>query len=558
MTIFRYVFLSICAVAELLLFLFGLTGFSVGESAPLGMVLAITVGAAVMLLITLVSFYKVSKGSKFPVLQGFLLKLSVLIMALGISWFALDIPEAGWVGVIVSIPLAALSLLLPRLSEANSEKKNVIRPAEIPAFDKDKAEWAFDDAAAEYLRLHGEGIRLDTQEGKKAFADRIASMSESEVGAIYDYAGTPAAYFLGWLIRRELVSDEYLAIHGTGESQALASGSMTPIEIFRNMDYVLTREDIKLGARSFVDQYYRYEKGIMPFSHSTHRYFFDYYRVFCSGSDVPRYYCVDFDRKGFEELMGILDRRYRDYNDCILDEEEMVPDDRKLKCRYFDTEAELWHEPGTPADYVQMCADSFENMGDHLCRDMSEFLVEYCTEELSDEELHPENVIRKFEPSKVVVLKPETSIMRQDAASVPAYVILGGSEWEEEHGISFTVIGEYATGCAYYADVQSPWEEDMQWNYMIRRDRENERLCAVSVIPERFGGSSAADNQVTVPVAAARRKNEADIMVEALFTLGQVQKYDCKFTYHEGKPNYLLMVARNGQETVFADSVRLL
>ena len=54
MTIFRYVFLSICAVAELLLFLFGLTGFTVGESAPLGMVLAITVGAAAMLLITLV------------------------------------------------------------------------------------------------------------------------------------------------------------------------------------------------------------------------------------------------------------------------------------------------------------------------------------------------------------------------------------------------------------------------------------------------------------------------------------------------------------------------
>ena len=47
----------------------------------------------------------------------------------------------------------------------------------------------------------------------------------------------------------------------------------------------------------------------------------------------------------------------------ILDEEEMVPDARKLKSRYFDTEAELWHEPGTPADYVQMCADSFENMG---------------------------------------------------------------------------------------------------------------------------------------------------------------------------------------------------
>ena len=120
-----------------------------------------------------------------------------------------------------------------------------------------------------------------------------------------------------------------------------------------------------------------------------------------------------------------------------------------------------------------MCAGAFENIGAHLCRDMSESLVEYCTGDLTDEELLPENVLRKFRPYKVVVMKPEGTQEVSAEAPVPAYVILGESEWEEEHGISFTVIGDFAVNCGYYADAESPWEEDMRWNYLIRRDAEN-------------------------------------------------------------------------------------
>ena len=91
-------------------------------------------------------------------------------------------------------------------------KRNTAKVPEFPAFRGDKAEWAFDDAAAEYLRLNGEPQDTETEQGKKALADRIAAMSDTEKEKIYDYAGTPIAYFMGWLIERGLVSDAFLGL----------------------------------------------------------------------------------------------------------------------------------------------------------------------------------------------------------------------------------------------------------------------------------------------------------------------------------------------------------
>ena len=119
-------------------------------------------------------------------------------------------------------------------------------------------------------------------------------MPDSEKEKIYDYAGTPIAYFMGWMIERGLVSDAFLDMHASEELQAFRDGIRTPVELFREMDYVLAADDIRQEAMHFVNLYYNSAKGVMPFSHNTHRYFFDYYRIVCCGSDVPPYYCVDF------------------------------------------------------------------------------------------------------------------------------------------------------------------------------------------------------------------------------------------------------------------------
>ena len=308
MKAFRYIFLTICAFAEASLFAFGITGFIAyrgdpDPNVPTMVVAAVTVCALALLGITIKSFINVSKDREAPVIYGFLLKFPVMIFALGIMWFALGIPEAGWLAVILSIPLAALFICLPRLRE-NRKKAQPVRTAHVLAqFTRDKAEW----------------------------------------------------------------------------------------------------------------------------------------------------------------------------------------------------------------------------------------------------------VIRHFSPYKVVVFRPDSS-----NEGAYAYVVLGESEWEPEHGISFTVIGDHVVAFGGYGDAEPPYEEDLQWRYRILEDAARGNYCAAEVIPARFGGRpDSADNQVVVPRAAAERKRQFEDLIEALFVLKLAEHYDCKITYQEGKPNYLFLETTAGSRRTFADSIGL-
>ena len=575
----RYVFLSICLIAEIGLLVFGIAGIAAfwgdsNASVPIAMVIAMTVCAAVQIGVTVAGFIKVRRKREFPVLPGFFLKLGAFMIALGVSWFALEIPEAGWVGLILGGLLAALGLLWPRL--AGSGPKIESRHAvSRPVFRADKAEWAWEDAAIEYLRLHGQNIERGTEECSRILreiaeqvpgtlsdtagdhagmpAARTSSDQASLSDTIFDYAGMPIAYFLGWLIGRDLVSDAFKELQDPGDLRAVKGGSLSPLEILRNMDYVLETNDVAPEARPFVDWYYNTEKGPAPFSHRTQRYFLDYYRVICSGYDVPRYYCVDWDKDKAAELAQVLDRRYKEFSESGWDEDELKTGGEKLRAPYFDTEAELVWETGTLRRYVRLCADAYQNMGEHLAKELSENLIEYCQDE---GEMTTEMVLSKFEPSRVVVLKPRD----EDAAEigeVPAFVIQGGCEWEPEHGVSFTVIGEYVVGSEYYADAESPWEEDLLWKYRIRRDAENGRTCTAEVIPVTFGGRASADNQVVIPAAAQERRREYDARIEALFMLGLAERYDCRLTYDGDVPNYMFIAASKGDERTYADSLPL-
>ena len=577
MNAIRYVFLSCCLIGEFSMFLFGIAGMAVflgnpSPDVPIAMVPAVTVCAAVQICITIASYRKVRLKKEFPVLPGFLLKAGAFMIMLGISWFALEIPEAGWFGLVLGGILAVLGMLWPKIAGTGARRAPAEHTASLPVFRADKAEWAWEDAAIEYLRLHGRNIERNTPEGSRILreiaeaapggdADSAAGSDASDAGSlsdrIFDYAAMPIAYFLGWLIRSDLVSSAFKDMHDAGSLRAVRGGSLSPLEILRDMDYVLAREDIAPEALAFADSYYNTEEPAGAFSHRTQRYFFDYYKVVCSGFDVPRYYCVDFEREKFQKLADILDRRYREFTEGGFDEEQMRSKGQKLRSQYFDTEAELLWEPGALQRYVRLCADAYENMGGRLVRDLGEHLIEFCPE---GGEMEAEAVLRKFEPAKVVVLNPEELCDDQpdgESEAVPAYVILGGSEWEREHGISVTVIGEYVVNCGFYADAESPWEEDLWWKYRIRRDAEDGRVCAGCVIPERFGGQSTADNQAVIPESAQLRRQQYDDRVEALYILGQADKYDCRLTYDGGAPNYMFISAEKGDRRVYADSLPL-
>ena len=270
------------------------------------------------------------------------------------------------------------------------------------------------------------------------------------------------------------------------------------------------------------------------------KYFFDYYRTVCGRFDVPRYYCVDFDPERFHELEEVLDRRYAEFNNRGPAEDDLEEDGRKLRTHYFDTEAELFHEPGTPPEYVNLCADAYKTMGGRLSRAISGELLEYCTEDLPGEDVPPEKILPHFHPKRVVVMKPVS--LRTPGAHdhgpeteepVSAYVILGESDWEQEHGIAFTVIGDCVVNSSFYADALSPWTEDMMWEYRRQRDAELGNFCEAEAVPAQFGG--AGNDRIRMLAASARRKEEIDEMIEALFVLKMAEKYDYKIVYRKMK-----------------------
>lgn len=572
MKIFRYIILSLCAAADIGLFIFGVMGIGAfagdpNPSVPMAMIVSWTIGAVILAGLTVWSFYRTAKGKTAPLLYGFLLKSVTVMLVLSATWFSLGIPEAGGIGLFLAALLGALGFALPRMWGAPTKTSHTGTGVKLPVFTADKAKWAWDEAAMEYFRLQGSVYDLQNSEQYKAYQDRVAAMKDEESNQIYDYAGTPIAYFLGWLVQRNLVSEDFLQLHGIEAVQAVREERDTPLSLLRNMDYVLSSEDIAPGMNSFMVYYYEDERRFGPYTSKRHKYFMDYYRAVCSGFTSPRYYCADFNWERFHELARILDRRYREYNSEELFSDDYAQQERTLKAEYFDTKAELCCEPGTPPEYAERCADAFEHMSETLRIELAASLEEYCTEEMP-EEMTPDKILRMLEPSKVVVCKPVDLGAATDGIGaapggsgetepVPAYVILGESAWEPEHGVAFTVIGDSVVSDSYYADAESPWQEHFMWKYRIHRDALNGDYCEVDKIPADFGGSGEAADRIRVPLAAAQCKKEMDLIIEALYIRGFAQKYECKVTYDADKPNYLFISTMKGEERTFADSIPL-
>ena len=179
MKVFQYIYLSICAMAEAALLIFGILSLVIfildpDPDVPIAMVAAVTACAMVLLGITVSSFIKAAKDREHPILYGFLFKGPVLIFTLGIIWFALGIPEAGWIAVIPSVLLGALILCIPKLKENDKKLQAAQKVWSMTQFTGEKAEWALEDAAAEYRRIYKRSLdnRIDNHIDDCGMIDR--------------------------------------------------------------------------------------------------------------------------------------------------------------------------------------------------------------------------------------------------------------------------------------------------------------------------------------------------------------------------------------------------
>jgi len=107
----------------------------------------------------------------------------------------------------------------------------------------DKAEWQYDSAMKEYCEATGK---------------KQEELTSADEDTIWEYAGNHIAFFITWLIRRDLLGDFH---HEDEEEEKdlreVKDQKKTGMYILRKYsDMVLTDEDISEDILGFVEDYY--------------------------------------------------------------------------------------------------------------------------------------------------------------------------------------------------------------------------------------------------------------------------------------------------------------
>ena len=155
---------------------------------------------------------------------------------------------------------------------------------------KYKSEWAWEDAAQEYLKL----------KNKK----KIDELSQEENEIIYKYASMPLAYFVMWLIENDFIDEDY---HMFEEWEEVKERKETPVEFISRNDYYFSGQDIAEKIIPFVDYYYDniYENSNRDKS--------DYYQ--CIKNENGLYYCIDFSWDIYDRIANKINNAYKKYKE---------------------------------------------------------------------------------------------------------------------------------------------------------------------------------------------------------------------------------------------------
>ncbi|MBP3808531.1 MAG: hypothetical protein ILA13_09115 [Eubacterium sp.] len=366
-----------------------------------------------------------------------------------------------------------------------------------------KGKWAWENAAKEYRRL--KGISEDVE------------LSEEETYKIYDYTVTPLSYFYGWLCEKNLLGEGF--VNEFGEDAALdiinrvKTGVSTPLDVLGEFDCYFSYEWIKSEAREFFRVYFD-SRNIF---NDKNCYIYDYYE--CNGEPVDRYYCMEYSLEIQKKMNQRLDERYYEYNnknprvynssdyyEDYDDEDNIV----NVHSDYFDTDLEVYRfgrkiKGEFPEDYALKCVQSFSQMSQEQWNRMKRWLMEFY--DVNAEEIS----VNHFHPYDIYIFEPQSE-------GDLAFIINGGSDYEEEHGISFTIRNGVLLDWSYAGESHEPYDEEMIERYerftcgidyesidtedVLDKLVAEGKLVRTVLLPEYLGGEDTDSNKSYVTVDA--------------------------------------------------------
>ena len=364
-----------------------------------------------------------------------------------------------------------------------------------------KGKWAWETAAMEYRRLMGKPEDVE--------------LTEEENDKIYDYTMMPLSFFFGWLCERNLIGEGFVNDFGEANAAAILerikNGSSTPLETLADdLDYYFTEEWMRQEAKDFFWFYFvvREERY-----YDEDTYLYDYYE--CNGEPEDRYFCMEYSKEIQDKINQRLDERfaaYRKRRSAIYSPSDRYSDDddddhvASVHSVFFDKDLDVVRagqiiKGEFPEDYALKCVKSLEQMQQKEWDRLERQIAENYNEEVEMVK------INHFHASSIYIYEP---LVEGDLA----FIINGEADYEEEHGISFTIRNGIILDWSYYGESEEPYDEKLIKRYerfsngiyfeKIKEQKNLEELLAdgklirTLILPEWLGGEDTDSNKVFV------------------------------------------------------------
>lgn len=484
------------------------------EGLPLSLVLAIPCIPLSWLIISIIALLKDMAWYK-----SVLLSMTSCFFFMGLSFISFD---EGYYAAIFLELIALVFLLtdvgISRVNKKDANKKTEMQP--LPPYCY-KGEWAYEDAAEEYMKMSGISSPDD--------------LTDDDTRQIYRYSMMPVAYYFYWLLKKGFMTGEFYeyAVKDISEED-LENDNIDILGLLEDMDCCLHSDDMLKGASEFSKQYAELNYAGLY----SDKLVFDYYDEIKNPEDF--FYCVDFSWDACKRMYQKIDKAYENWSALFdYDSEYYEDDETKAQTVYskrFGKELEVYRSGekvrnNITDEYINKCIADLDSM--------DEYQFERLDRNISDDygDSLRGKVMDKFRAFSVYALEPQND-------GDTAYIVSGEADFEEEHGIAFYVRNGiiFSYGYGYQSDdIYSPeniraYETAANDIEFEKIDDESEllelvnrgKLVEVYLVPLESGGKDDESNIVYLTPLAVREKELLDRKLQAIDT---IWKGDLKYKY---------------------------
>lgn len=518
----------------------------------------ITIHSFALIVISVIGFRRIKSGHRSVLIPNFLIKIFATWIGFGLLCITME-PDIGGEayflaalvlisGLVVGGLTIFVQYFFRRLNSPN--KRNTQTENSRYYFESDKAKWAWNSAAKEYCQLYNRSFE---------------SLSNEEKSKFYNYASNPIVYFLTWLIKNDFMSESFMQEHNFNSINNIKNERVNPVEFFgAEMAYVLDSSNISEKILPFMYWYYnKFSSNGFHSHYSTKKYHFDYYEVIKNYNGI--FYCTDFSWEKYHRIEDKINDRYK-YHLKLYEDEEYSEIRGIGRWDLFNTNLQIKTAKGVSDKYIESCIGQLNCLSNDVIDDLCNELIDCCGEELPEVKADKRKILN--------YLHPQTLIINTPHKNEPAFIVGCECDFEQEHGIAFSMRNDVILYVGYYSDVESPWSDDNEIAYAISNSiryinvyniNSNEKISEevkrgnLRPLYLTFNNQISENNMVFVPPIVADLKSKCDIMIEYLLFEGMVNHYSCYPQYKGNSliPSQLRIEAKKDDKYVFLETIRI-